>query len=132
MSAASPATALSAALLLPAAAYAQGAPTVGAAVTDAQGGAVGTITAVDGSTVTLRTDRHEVALPVTSFTVTEDAVLVGVTQAQLNAQVDAMLAQAQQQFVVGAVVHLTTALSGTCWPVSGDLMKIWSRTCGEF
>ena len=34
--------------------------------------------------------------------------------------------------VVGAVVHFTSVLSGTCWPVSGDLMKMRSSACGLF
>lgn len=99
------ATAISAALLLPAAAMAQTGLAVGRTVTDTSGGQVGTITAVEGDTVTLRTDRHDVALPATSFAVTDEAILVGVTRDQLNAQVDQLLAQAQQAFTVGSVVR---------------------------
>jgi preprotein translocase subunit YajC len=78
---------------------------VGAAVTDPQGGAVGTITAVDSQYVTLRTDRHETRLPVASFTATDNAVLFGMTRDQLNAAVDQALASAQQAIAVGAIVH---------------------------
>ncbi len=98
------AAALSAGMLLPAAALAQ-TLSVGTAVTDTDGGAVGTITAIDGDNVVLRTDRHEVRLPASSFAVTEDAALIGMTQEQLNSQVDQMLAQAQQAFAVGATVR---------------------------
>ncbi len=98
------ATALSAALLLPAAASAQ-TLSVGKPVTDPDGGAVGTITAIEGDNVVLRTDRHEVRLPASSFAVTEEAALIGMTQDQLNSQVDQMLAQAQQAFAVGATVR---------------------------
>lgn len=98
------ATALSAALILPAAAPAQ-TLAVGTAVTDADGGAVGTITAIDGDNVVLRTDRHEISLPASSLTATEEAALIGLTRDQLNAQVDQMLAQAQQAFAVGATVR---------------------------
>lgn len=97
------AAAFSAALLLPAAAPAQ-TLAVGTAVTDTDGGAVGTITAIDGDNVVLRTDRHEVRLPASSFAVTEEAALIGMTQEQLNSQVDQMLAQAEQAFAVGATV----------------------------
>lgn len=99
------ATALSAALLLPAGVMAQTGLAVGRTVTDTSGGEVGTITAVNGDAVTLRTDRHEVALPAASFAVTDEAILVGVTRDALNAQVDQLLAQAQQAFTVGAVLR---------------------------
>lgn len=82
---------------------------VGATVTDPQGGEVGTITAVDGQFVTLRTDRHEARLPVNSFTATDTALLFALTRDQLNSQVEQALAQAQQAaqqaVAVGAVVH---------------------------
>ncbi|MDQ8754671.1 hypothetical protein RCO27_00370 [Sphingosinicella sp. LHD-64] len=99
------ATALSAALLVPGVASAQAGLAVGRTVTDTSGGEVGTITAVSGDNVTLRTDRHEVALPASSLTATEQAVLIGLTRDQLNAQVDQMMAQQQAAFVVGAVVR---------------------------
>jgi hypothetical protein len=99
------ATALSAALLLPAATVAAQTLGVGTPVTDPDGGAVGTITALEGDNVVLRTDRHEVRLPASSFAVTEEAALIGMTRDQLNGQVDQMLAQAQQAFAVGATVR---------------------------
>lgn len=99
------ATALSAALLLPGVAYAQAGLAVGRTVTDTSGGEVGTITAVNGDNVTLRTDRHEIALPASSLTATDQAVLIGLTRDQLNTQVDQMLAQQQAAFVVGAMVR---------------------------
>jgi len=77
----------------------------GAAVTDPQGGEVGTIVSVDGDQLILRTDRHEVRLPVSSFTATEDAVLFGMTRAELNASVEQALAQAQQAISVGTMVY---------------------------
>lgn len=77
----------------------------GATVTDAQGGTVGTIASVDGESVTLRTDRHEVRLGVSSFTVTDDAILFGATREQLNADLDRLAAQTQQAIAVGAAVH---------------------------
>mgnify|MGYP003575202484 CR=1 FL=1 len=98
------ASALAAALPL-APAAAQPAPRVGATVTDQNGGTVGTITAVEGDMVIIRTDRHETQLPVTSFTVTDDAVLFGLTQAELNSRIEQALAEAAQAFQVGATVH---------------------------
>src|ERR1044072_634417 len=89
---------------LAAPALAQSALRVGATVTDPQGGTVGTITAINGANLTLRTDRHDVPLPVSSFTATDTAVLFGMTQAQLNEAVDAAQARAQAAFAVGAPV----------------------------
>lgn len=77
----------------------------GATVTDPQGGTVGTVASVDGQFVILRTDRHEVRLPVSSFTATDEAVLFGATREQLNADLDRMAAEAQQAIAVGAVVR---------------------------
>jgi hypothetical protein len=93
-----------AAALLPLATPALAQLRVGATVTDQSGGVVGTITAIDGANLRLRTDRHEVPLPVASFTATDSAVLFGMTQAQLNAAYEAALAQSQQAFAVGAAV----------------------------
>lgn len=98
-----------AALALPFAqpALAQPAPALhaGATVTDPQGGTVGTITSINGATLILHTDRHDVPLPVTSFTATPNTVLFGMTQAELNAAFEQAQAQAAQAFSVGAIVR---------------------------
>ena len=97
-----------AALALPLAAPAlaqQPALHVGATVTDAQGGTVGTITSIDGPMLILHTDRHDVRLPVTAFTPTASTILFGMTQAQLDAAVEAAQAAAAQAVQVGAVLH---------------------------
>jgi hypothetical protein len=96
-----------AALALPLAtpALAQPALHAGATVTDPQGGTVGTITTIDGATLMLHTDRHDVRLPVTSFTATPTTVLFGMTQAQLDAAVEQAEAAAAQAVHVGAVLH---------------------------
>lgn len=111
------ASAVSAGLLLSTPASAQSLA-AGTVVTDPQGGEVGTITAIEGDTVLLRTDRHEVRLPAASFTATATGALFGVTREQLNADLDRMQAQTQQAFAVGtnvidrdgAVVGPVTAL----------------------
>lgn len=77
----------------------------GATVTDANGGAVGTIASVDGDFVILQTDKHEVRLPSTSFTATADGFLFGMTQAQLNAEVEKSMAKPADFVTVGAVVR---------------------------
>ena len=101
--AAAPAFAQAAAPAAPAAA-AQAAPSVGAQVKDTNGGEVGTITKVDGQFVILKTDRHEVRLPVASFTAHEGHFLMAMTRDQLNAEVDKTLAAANAKLVAGATV----------------------------
>ena len=100
------ASALSAAVLLPLApAGAQTGLRVGATVTDPQGGEVGTITAIEGDVVVVRTDRHEARLAAASFATAEDQVLISLTRDQLNSQMDQLAAQAAEAFRVGAIVH---------------------------
>lgn len=97
-----------AALALPLAAPAlaqQSTLRVGATVTDPQGGTVGTITAINGANLTLHTDRHDIPLPVTSFTATPNSVLFGMTQAQLDAAYEQAQANAAQAFAVGAILR---------------------------
>lgn len=89
----------------PAAALAQIA--AGASVTDPQGGEVGTVTAVQGDNVILRTDRHEVALPSASFTAHNGGYLFGMTRDELNAAVDQQRAAAEQAVTQGALVRDT-------------------------
>lgn len=93
-----------AALFAGSAAFAQGV-TAGAKVLGPQGGEVGTVASVDGDMVILRTDRHEIQLPASSFTVTDDGLLFAMTREQVNAQVDQMLAQADAVITVGALVR---------------------------
>ncbi|HET9640182.1 MAG TPA: hypothetical protein VFP12_13345 [Allosphingosinicella sp.] len=78
--------------------------TAGAIVKDTAGGEVGTILKVEGNQLVLKTDRHEVRLPVASFTATESGALFGMTRAQLNAEVDKAEAAAAAQIVAGATV----------------------------
>jgi len=86
-------------------AAAQPSLSVGATVTDDTGGEVGTIIAISGDTLTLRTDRHEVRLPVSSFRPTATTVRFGMTRAQLNAAVEAAEARADAAFAVGSPVR---------------------------
>ena len=77
---------------------------VGAKVSDANGGEVGTISKVDGQFVVVKTDKHEVRLPVTSFTAHNGGFLFGMTRDQLNAEVEKTLAAANAKIVAGASV----------------------------
>jgi preprotein translocase subunit YajC len=89
-----------AAISVPAAA----AVTAGATVKDTAGGEVGTIVRVEGDQLILKTDKHEVRLPVASFTATDSGALFAMTRDQLNAEVDKALAAANAQIVAGATV----------------------------
>ena len=119
------ASSVSAALLLAAAPALAQSISAGATVSGPQGAEVGTITSVDGDFVVLRTDRHEVRLPAASFTATNDGVLFGMTRDQVNSQVDAMLAQADQVITVGALVRDSEgALVGPIHEVAPDAVIV--------
>lgn len=120
-----------AALALPAspalaqAAAAAPAMTVGAKVSDTKGGEVGTITAVEGDQVTLKTDKHEVRLPAASFTKVDTGYLMGMTRDELNAAVDASLAKAEALMQVGAVVKDTAGGTvGTIEAIDAEFVTV--------
>ncbi len=102
------ATALSAAAmaLAPATAYAatpaQVAP--GRQVVDPSGGSVGTVTAIKGDNLVLKTARHEVQLPMSAFTANQGKLMFAMTAAQLDAQADQQAAANSQAITVGAQV----------------------------
>lgn len=85
---------------------------VGMAVVDSQGAAVGTITAVAGDSVTVKTDKHQAQLPKSSLTLSDGKALFGLTQAQLNASVEqSQAATAMAALKVGAPVKGTGGAS---------------------
>jgi hypothetical protein len=104
---------------------AMAAVTAGAVVKDTSGGVVGTIVKVEGDQLTLKTDKHEVRLPVASFTATDGGALFGMTQAQLNAEVDKTAAAAAAQIVVGATVKgAAGATVGTIEALDAQLVTL--------
>lgn len=112
-------------LSLAAPALAQSTLQVGATVTDPQGGTVGTITAINGATLTLHTDRHDIPLPVTSFTATANTVLFGMTQSALDTAFEAAAAAAAQAFRVGAVLQDNTgAVVGPITVLNADTATV--------
>ena len=97
--------ALAIALAAPGAAFAQASPYhSGMAVKDASGGSVGSVVKVEDGVITVKTDKHEVPLPTQSFTVDGHSLLLGMTQAQLNAEWEKTLASAEASLAVGAPV----------------------------
>jgi preprotein translocase subunit YajC len=77
----------------------------GAKVSDTQGREVGTIASVEDDFVILKTDKHQVRLPKTSFTASDGGFIMAMTRAQVNATVEQALAQADSMLVAGAVVR---------------------------
>jgi preprotein translocase subunit YajC len=94
----------------PALAQAQAGINVGMQVTDTAGGAVGTVTAIKGGNLLVKTDKHEALLPRTSFSVANGKLLFGMTQAQLDAEIEKNLSAANAAIVAGATVK---GLQGT-------------------
>jgi len=74
-------------------------------VVDPSGGAVGVVTSVNADALVLKTDKHEVQLPLTSFTADQGKLLFGMTAAQLNAEIEKALAAANAAITVGAQVY---------------------------
>lgn len=97
------------------------AQSVGMPVVDAQGGAVGTVTAIDGDLLVVKTDRHEAALPRASFRAADGKLMFAMTQAQLNAEIEKSQATARAAIAAGATVKgLAGAVLGTIESVDGQ------------
>jgi preprotein translocase subunit YajC len=114
-----------AAPLTPALAQAAGGFAVGTLVTDANGGPVGTVTAVNGDVVTIRTDKLEANLSKSSFAVNDGKLLVGMTQAELNAAIEQDKATADAALAVGAAVKDNAgAAAGTIDAIDAEFVTI--------
>jgi preprotein translocase subunit YajC len=77
---------------------------VGMKVVDTANAEVGMIVARNDTTVTLKTDAHEIPLSSSSFTVQGGKAYFGMTRAQVNAEFEKSMAAAQASLVPGAVV----------------------------
>ena len=78
--------------------------TAGAKVTDPSGAPVGTITSVENGEAVVKTDKYEVRLPTSSFGARKDGFAISMTQAELNATVEAAMAKGAAAMTVGATV----------------------------
>ncbi|MFL6774823.1 MAG: hypothetical protein ACJ8FN_00350 [Sphingomicrobium sp.] len=81
------------------------AQSVGMQIVDTAGAPVGTVTAIQGENVQIKTDKHEALLPKASFTLSNGKLLFGMTQAQLNAKIEESAASSQKAVVAGATVN---------------------------
>jgi hypothetical protein len=84
---------------------------VGMQIVDTAGGTVGTVTAIKGDNVQIKTDKHEALLPKTSFRVDNGKLVFGMTQAQLDAQIESAAEAGQKAIVAGATVNGTAGTS---------------------
>jgi hypothetical protein len=78
---------------------------VGMLVVDTSGAPVGTVMAIKGDNLQIKTDKHDALLPKTSFTPDKGKLIFGMTQAQLDAQIEAAVAASQKAIVAGATVN---------------------------
>lgn len=78
--------------------------TVGAEVLDGSGNAVGTVTAVNGDVVTVKTDKLDANLGKGSFAQQDGKLYIGMSQAELNAAIEKDKAAAEASLAVGAAV----------------------------
>ena len=116
--------------LAPAAAQVATSITAGMQVIDVKGGVVGTVTAIDQSTVTLKTDRHEAKLPRAGFTLDQGKLYFGMTQAELNAAIDQEVAKANAALVPGASVKSSDGVAvGTIESIDSEsaIIKLTSE-----
>jgi preprotein translocase subunit YajC len=97
----------------------------GAKVTDTAGGEVGTILREDGAFVILKTDKHEVRLPKTSFTAANGGFVMAMTRAEVNAAVEEALAEADKRIAPGATVSGSGGVTvGTIEAVEGEFVTL--------
>jgi hypothetical protein len=80
------------------------APAVGMQIVDTAGAPVGTVTGISGDNVQIKTDKHEALLPKSSFAVSDGKLYFGMTQAQLDAEIEKGQSAAEASVVAGATV----------------------------
>ena len=99
---------------------------VGAAIVDPAGAPIGSVSALKDGLATVKTDKHEVQIPVTSFGAgTSGTVVLGVTRDTINAQVEKSLAAASANVKIGAAVTGAGGAGvGTIAAIEGDLVTI--------
>jgi preprotein translocase subunit YajC len=83
------------------------AQSVGMQVVDTAGAPVGTVTAIKGDNLQVKTDKHDALLPKSSFSVSNGKLLFAMTQAQLDAEIEKSLSAANASIVAGATVKGT-------------------------
>lgn len=77
---------------------------VGMQIVDTSGAPVGTVTAIQGENVQIKTDKHQAFLPRSSFTLSNGKLLFGMSQAQLDQKIDEAEAASAKAIAAGATV----------------------------
>lgn len=113
----------------PAAAPAKANVTAGASVSDAKGGAVGTIASVTGDVAVIDTGTVKASVPTSAFAQSDKGLLIGMTKAELEAAAQGASAQQQQQFLASlapgtAVTDQNGGAVGTIETIEGDMVTI--------
>ena len=103
--------------------------TTGAAVTDANGGAVGTIASVNGDIAVIDTGTVKASVPTSSFAKGDKGLLLGMTKVELEAAAQGAVASQQQQFLASlkpgtVVTDQNGGAVGTIEAVEGDLVTV--------
>ena len=98
---------------------------VGAQVLDGSGNPVGTISAVNGDVVTIKTDKLDANLGKASFAQQDGKLYIGMSQADLNAAVEKDKAAAEASLAVGAPVKDSAgADSGTIEAIDAEFVTL--------
>ena len=101
------------------------AQSVGMQVVDTAGAPVGTITAIKGDNLLVKTAKHEILLPKSSFTAANGKLLFGMSQAQLDSQFEASVAASNAAVAPGSSVKgVGGATVGTIEAVADDKVTI--------
>jgi len=103
--------------------------TAGAAVSDAKGGAVGTIASVTGDIAVIDTGVVKASVPTSAFAQSDKGLLIGMTKVELEAAAQGAAASQQQQFLASlkpgtAVSDQNGGAVGTIEAVEGDLVTV--------
>lgn len=98
---------------------------VGAEVLDGSGNPVGTISAVNGDVVTVKTDKLDANLGKSSFAQQDGKLYIGMTQSELNAAIEKDKAAAEASLAVGSPVKDSAGADvGTIEAIDAEFVTI--------
>ena len=99
--------------------------TVGAQVLDTSSNPVGTITAINGDVVTVKTDKIDANLGKASFAQQDGKLYIGMSQTELNAAVEKDNAAAEASLAVGSAVKDSAgAAAGTIEAIDAEFVTL--------
>jgi acetamidase/formamidase len=95
---------------------------LGKSVVDPRGGPIGTVTAVKGDILVVKTDRLEASLPVGSFTEQGGKLYFGMTREELNVAIEK--ASVEQQAAIAAALTPGATVRGSAGNEIGKIEAI--------